>query len=100
MFVVISIMFGAMVIGYALRNRKFIQKTHKLVTPTIALLLLLLGVGVGSNQIILDNLSSLGAQALILATLGVLGSAIAALLVYNLFFKSKNQSTNNQENER
>ena len=88
-------MFGAMILGYALRNIGIIQKVHKLITPTIAVLLLLLGIGVGSNKTILENLSQLGVQALILAALGVLGSSLAAWATYHWFFKGKKQTLKN-----
>ena len=83
-------MFGAIVLGYIARHVKILQNIHKLITATIAILLLTLGVGVGANQTVINNLSTLGLQAIILATLGVLGSAITAMATYHWFFKPKN----------
>ena len=89
MFVVISIMLGAIVPGYIIRHMKILQHINKLITATIAILLLTLGIGVGSNQTIIDNLSTLGMQAVLLATMGVLGSSITAVATYHWFFKPK-----------
>ena len=51
------------------------------------LLLFILGVSIGSNSLIVNNLGKFGKQAIILAISGVLGSLIAARLVLQLFFK-------------
>ena len=87
-------MFGAIVLGYILRHVKILQKTSKIITATIAILLLTLGIGVGANQTIINNLSTLGLQALLLAVMGVLGSAIAAMATYHWFFKPKKNDVN------
>ena len=64
MFVVISIMFGGIAVGYLLRRVELLQKIGKPISYTIFLLLFLLGITVGSNREIINNLSSLGGQAL------------------------------------
>ena len=75
MFSIISTMFLGIGIGYVLRSL------------TIFLLLFILGVSIGSNSLIVNNLGKFGKQAIILAISGVLGSLIAARLVLQLFFK-------------
>ena len=84
MFSIISTMFLGIGIGYVLRNWTILQKTISL---TIFLLLFILGVSIGSNSLIVNNLGKFGKQAIILAISGVLGSLIAARLVLQLFFK-------------
>lgn len=86
-------MFGAIALGYFIRHMGILQNINKLITTTIAILLLTLGIGVGANQTIINNLSTLGLQALLLATMGVLGSAIAAMATYHWFFKTKKNNT-------
>ena len=76
MFVVISIMFGGIAVGYLLRRVE----------------LLLLGITVGSNREIINNLSSLGGQALAISASATLGSLIAAWAVYHFFFKERRRS--------
>ena len=77
MFSIISTMFLGIGIGYVLRNWTILQKTEKTISLTIFLLLFILGVSIGSNSLIVNNLGKLG----------VLGSLIAARLVLQLFFK-------------
>ena len=84
MFSIISTMFLGIGIGYVLRNWTILQKTEKTISLTI---LFILGVSIGSNSLIVNNLGKFGKQAIILAISGVLGSLIAARLVLQLFFK-------------
>lgn len=74
-------------IGYVLRNWSILQKTEKTISLTIFLLLFILGVSIGSNSLIVNNLGKFGWQAIVLAVSGVLGSLIAARLVLQLFFR-------------
>ena len=81
MFSIISTMFLGIGIGYGLRNWAILQKTEKTISLTIFLLLFILGVSIGSNSLIVNNLGKFGWQAIILAVSGVLGSLLAARLV-------------------
>ncbi|SHE34951.1 Membrane protein of unknown function [Bacteroides faecichinchillae] len=87
MFSIISIMFLGIGIGYALRNWKLLQKTEKTISATIFMLLFILGVSIGSNNLIVDNLGKFGGQAVILAFSGILGSLVASRLILQIFFK-------------
>ena len=87
MFSIISTMFLGIGIGYVLRNWTILQKTEKTISLTIFLLLFILGVSIGSNSLIVNNLGKFGWQAIVLAVSGVLGSLIAARLVLQLFFR-------------
>ena len=86
MFTIISIMFVGIGIGYVLRNLQFLQKIEKSTSLTI-FLLFVLGISIGSNSLIINNLGRFGWQAAILATLSILGSMLASFLVFHLFFK-------------
>ncbi|WP_421918522.1 LysO family transporter [Marinifilum sp.] len=65
---------------------KIIKGLDKMITYSIYLLLFLLGIGVGLNDTIIDNLHTIGWQALILTIGAVLGSLIFAYITYQLFF--------------
>jgi uncharacterized membrane protein YbjE (DUF340 family) len=84
MFTIISIMFVGIGIGYVLRNLQFLQKIEKSTSLTIFLLLFVLGISIGSNSLIINNLGRFGWQA---AILSILGSMLASFLVFHLFFK-------------
>ena len=84
MFSIISTMFLGIGIGYVLRNWSILQKTEKTISLTI---FFILGVSIGSNSLIVNNLGKFGWQAIVLAVSGVLGSLIAARLVLQLFFR-------------
>lgn len=90
MFGVLSLMTLGIIIGYFIsNNKKIILLADKLTGYTIFLLLFLLGIGVGLNQKVIDNLPTLGIQALLLSLGAIFGSLICAYITYKLFFKSK-----------
>jgi len=89
MFTVIIIMFCGIALGYLFRRDSRLQQTGKAVTIAIVLLLFLMGVSVGANKAILDNLGTLGMQALLIAVAGTAGSVLAGWAVYRLFFKER-----------
>ena len=96
MFSIISTMFLGIGIGYVLRNWTILQKTEKTISLTIFLLLFILGVSIGSNSLIVNNLGKFGKQAIILAISGVLGSLIAARL-YN--YSSRKEANNERKSD-
>ncbi len=89
MFIIIGIMFGGIGIGYLLRKIAFLEKLNKSISLTIYLLLFLLGISVGNNDTIMNNLGTLGGEALLIALAATLGSVTAAWGVYHFFFKEK-----------
>lgn len=82
-------MFGGIAVGYLLRRVALLQKIGKPISYTILLLLFLLGISVGSNEAIMNNLTRLGGQALLLAVAGTVGSVLAAWGVYYFFFQER-----------
>ena len=91
MFTVIGIMFAGIAAGYLLRKIEFLQKIGKPISYTILLVLFLLGISVGANKDIVDNLATLGGQAFLLALAGTVGSVLAGWGVYHLFFKERSR---------
>lgn len=93
MFIVIGIMFGGIALGYLFRQKALLQQLGKPISYTIYLLLFLLGISVGGNREIINNLPSLGGQAFILAVAGTFGSVLAAWGVSFLFqHRKKNEN--------
>ena len=81
MFTVIGIMFLGISIGYLLR-RQYLPWIQKVITLLIWLLLYLLGIEVGQNERVIHSLPTLGLEALIIAIVCVLGSCIAAKILW------------------
>lgn len=89
MFTVIGIMFAGIAVGYLMRRVTLLQQIGRPISDTILLLLFLLGTVVGANREIVDNLTVLGGQALLIAVAGTLGSLVAAWGVYRWFFQER-----------
>ena len=81
MFIVIAMMFSGIAFGYLMRRHRF---THigKATIFFIWVLLFVLGVEVGGNPEIIKSLHTLGVEALFIAGMSILGSAIAAMLLW------------------
>lgn len=77
------------ILGFLLQNQ---SKLLKLIDPainiSIYMLLFLLGISVGINETIINNLGTLGVTALLLMFGGVTGSIILSYFVYRVFFKT------------
>lgn len=87
MFSILSTMLAGVVIGHFLRSGKLLENIEKTTSLTIFTLLFVLGLSIGSNRLIIENLGRVGWQAVILATLSLTGSIIAARIVFQMFFK-------------
>lgn len=85
---IVGIMLLGVFSGYLLRHRK-LTWVSGVVTGAIWLLLFLLGIAVGTNDEILNNLDTIGWQALVLSVGAVGGSVVMAWVVYRYFFSEK-----------
>jgi uncharacterized membrane protein YbjE (DUF340 family) len=81
MFIVIAMMFSGIAFGYLMRRHRF---THisKIIISFIWILLFVLGVEVGSNPNVMNSLHNIGVEALFIAGMSILGSAVAAMLLW------------------
>lgn len=87
MFSIISVMFLGITIGYLMRNLVFLAKINKSASLTVCILLFVLGISMGSNNLIIGNMGKFGWQAIILAIAGISGSILASFVVFHFFFK-------------
>jgi len=88
MITVVIIMALGILTGIFLSSKtKILKINNYLTTATIFLLLFLLGVNVGLNQNVFDNLHSLGIQALLLTIGALIGSIALSSLTYYFLFK-------------
>ena len=86
---IVGIMLLGVFTGYLLKNYQF-RWVQKWIMLAIWLLLFLLGIAVGTNGEIMNNLDTIG---LILALGGVSGSVILAWVVYRFFFMRRDESS-------
>lgn len=89
MFIVISFMFAGIACGYFLRRWK-ISIIHRIILTLIWLLLFLLGLEVGANQIIVSQFARLGLQAFLLALGSTFGSVLFAWFLWK-FITNKSE---------
>lgn len=66
MFTFISIMAVGVLIGYPLRHKSQIRKITPLIHIVVCLLLFLLGLSIGLNRLIIDNLGYFCGQAAVI----------------------------------
>lgn len=81
MFIAIGFMVLGGVFGFLLRKKEF-RNISKIITLLIWILLFILGLEVGGNPQIISGLTNIGIEALVITAAAVLGSAIAALLLW------------------
>lgn len=90
MLTVLLLMTQGIVLGYLIRNVSgAVKYLDRLVNAAIYLLLLLLGISVGSNETIIRNLGTLGLTAIALTAGAVAGSVGLSYFTYKLFFAAK-----------
>ena len=79
------------VLGYRFRDAKFTRKTEKTISMTIISLLFILGLSIGSNQTIVNNLFTYGSQAIVLAVFSLTGSILVSGFVYKYLYRKGEQ---------
>lgn len=89
---IIATMLTGILLGYIFRHKTIIQNTEKSIFLTILLLLFIMGLSIGSNKQIIDNLGAFGWQAAVIALSATCGSILASWIVLKLFFSEKVQS--------
>jgi uncharacterized membrane protein YbjE (DUF340 family) len=88
---ILVIMFAGTVLGFILRKKRYvILLFDKLTNLSIYLLLFLLGLSIGNNELIINQFSQVGINAILLALSGTGGSVILSYFVYK-FFKRDEQ---------
>lgn len=90
MLTIVGIMSGGILCGFLLRGWK-LKWVSDCITLSIWILLFLLGIAVGNNEDILNNLDTIGWQALVVSLGAILGSVILAAVVYHFFFNKNGE---------
>ena len=90
MIAVVLIMIMGIIAGFLLRgSSRAVRINDRLTMWAIYLLLFLLGVAIGANELIMKNLPVLGLKALGVSSATVAGSVLLAWAGYHLLFKQK-----------
>lgn len=88
MFVVILVMMSGILAGRLLRRRR-LDFLPRVVMFFIWVLLFLLGVEVGSNPKIIESLSAIGIEAVVIAFAGTLGSVVFSWVLWRYVDKRR-----------
>lgn len=96
MFTVFIIMLIGIASGYFLRRFPDIKFIGKLISCFIFILLFFLGISVGTNEKIVNNLDTIGLQALIITIGAIAGSVLLSWWLYaKVFIKGKSTKREN-----
>ena len=90
MLIIVGIMLTGMLVGYLLRSKK-LSWIQSVITIFIWLLLFLLGVDVGGNQVIISSLHTLGLEALYITIAAVIGSTLCAWALWHFITNSNKE---------
>lgn len=89
MFGIIAIMLCGIAAGYLARRMRCVGRVSLTTMITIVLLLFLMGCAIGSDDGVMRNLAPLGGEAAAIAAAAVLGSVVAARIVYSALYAGK-----------
>lgn len=79
--VIISLLAGCLLGASNLISETWIGRLDRIVMMTVFILLIAVGLGIGSNQELIANLAVLGWKAMVIAALSTVGSVLALWLV-------------------
>ena len=90
MITVLMIMVAGILTGFAINRFPLAIKINdKLISWAIYVLLFLLGISVGLNKTIIQNLDKIGVQALIITVGAISGSVLALWILYRVLFREE-----------
>ena len=96
--IVLMVMISGIITGVFLHSKpRLIRMNDRLITIAIYVLLFLLGISVGLNKTVVNNIEILGFQALIITLGAVTGSVLVAWLIYKFFFQNQPLKTQDEE---
>ncbi|MEI7523578.1 MAG: LysO family transporter [Mariniphaga sp.] len=90
MVIILLIMLSGVIFGIVFGRYPLTLKINdKLLNVAICILLMLLGIAVGSNEKIIANLYSIGLQGFIISLGAIAGSVAFCYVIYKAFFQLK-----------
>lgn len=83
MFIIIGIFLAGIIIGLLLKKHSIVNKwTGKISFALVFLLLFSLGLSVGQNAVIIENIVNIGLQSLLIAFFAIAGSILVLIIYY------------------
>jgi len=90
MILLLGILFIGLFIGFFLRKQQKLEKYLDIIIMiAIYSLLFFIGISVGSNKLIINNLAQIGINAFFLTIFAVAGTSLLSVPVYKHFFKNR-----------
>lgn len=91
---ILGLLVAGIPVGFILRRHKAVLKfADKIVSFSVYVLLFLLGSALGSNKSLMAQFSDMSYAAIVITCGAFLGSAVAACIVFKIFFAQKIAST-------
>lgn len=88
MLILITLFAAGILLGWIFRKIRKLEKiSGKLTFAAIALLLFLLGLGVGTREEVRSHLDSLGLTGLLIAIFSIAGSILFAWITWKVFYR-------------
>ena len=81
----LAFMFAGILVGYLFRKTPFPGRIAGLLTAIICALLFAMGMPIGANPMVMNNLDTLGLRGLGLALATTAGSVVCVFLICRLF---------------
>ncbi len=92
MFYLIMTLAAGVCAGFAGRRIKAFSHIGKAVSVTVFVMLFFLGMEIGADRQLLENISELGFRALVLALAGVAGSVLLSMVLYRALFRKETEN--------
>jgi len=85
---ILIIMLAGILLGFIFKKRRsLITAADKLAGWSIYLLLFLLGLSIGTNEMIINNFARIGYTSILLTLSGISGSVLFSFIAYKYFFQ-------------
>ncbi|MCH5319061.1 MAG: LysO family transporter [Paramuribaculum sp.] len=78
---IIGLFIAGVLLGRLLKNIKFLGKLSGYVNVTVAMLILVLGISIGSNENVIGELKRVLFTSVVLSVLGIIGSVCGAWFI-------------------
>lgn len=87
MITILLILTLGILVGLVLANKRRIHLLNNhLLNMAIYLLLFLLGISVGTNQTVIENIGKIGLEAVAIAIASIAGSVLLCAILFKFFF--------------